>query len=102
MAEPDERTAARAEPATDASEPVQGSLFEEDYLLRTLGALGTTPSIALAELVANAWDAGASEVSIVDPQGIVRRAQLGFAAEAAEEWVTRTIAEVEAIATARE
>lgn len=44
-----------------------GSLFEEDYLLRTLGALANSPDIALTELVANAWDAGASEVSIVIP-----------------------------------
>ncbi len=38
---------------------VQGSLFEEDYLLRTLGSLVHLPDIALTELVANAWDAGA-------------------------------------------
>ena len=37
---------------------VQGSLFEEDYLIRTLGALVHYPEIALTELVANAWDAG--------------------------------------------
>lgn len=48
-------------------EPLQGSLFEEDYLLRTLGALATSPDIALTELVANAWDAGAARVEILIP-----------------------------------
>jgi len=46
---------------------IQGSLFEEDYLLRTLGSLVTTPEIALTELVANAWDAGATIVDIFIP-----------------------------------
>lgn len=47
--------------------PVQGSLFEENYLVRTLGAVAHTPDIALTELVANAWDAGASKVDIQIP-----------------------------------
>lgn len=47
---------------------VQGSLFEEDYLFRTLGTLVHLPDIALTELVANAWDAGASEVKITIPE----------------------------------
>lgn len=46
---------------------VQGSLFEEDYLIRTLGNLVTQPDIALTELVANAWDAGATCVDITIP-----------------------------------
>ncbi|WP_430816404.1 ATP-binding protein [Carboxylicivirga sp. RSCT41] len=46
---------------------IQGSLFEEDYLIRTLGSLGTSPEIALTELVANAWDAGARQVNIFIP-----------------------------------
>jgi hypothetical protein len=46
---------------------VQGSLFEEDYLFRTMGALVRSPDIALTELVANAWDAGASKVNIIIP-----------------------------------
>lgn len=46
---------------------VQGSLFEEDYLIRTLGNLGSSPEIALTELVANAWDAGATEIQIFIP-----------------------------------
>lgn len=45
----------------------QGSLFEEDYLIRTLGALVHSPEIALTELVANSWDAGATRVEILIP-----------------------------------
>lgn len=50
---------------------IQGSLFEDDYLIRTLGALVHNPEIALTELVANAWDAGATlvEISIPDEYG---------------------------------
>ncbi len=47
---------------------IQGTLFEEDYLIRTLGSLGTQPEVALTELVANAWDAGATEVDIFIPE----------------------------------
>ena len=46
---------------------IQGSLFEEDYLFRTLGALVHSADIALTELVANAWDAGASQANIIIP-----------------------------------
>jgi len=46
----------------------QGCLFEHDFLRRTLGAIANTPEIALTELVANAWDAGASRVEIVLPE----------------------------------
>jgi len=46
---------------------VQGSLFEDDYLIRTLGALAHSADVALTELVANAWDAGASCVDITIP-----------------------------------
>lgn len=52
------------------SKIVQGSLFEQDYLIRTLGALGTSPDVALTELVANAWDAGATHVDIFIPDTI--------------------------------
>jgi len=50
---------------------LQGSLFEEDYLIRTLGALVYSSEIALTELVANAWDAGATivDISIPDKYG---------------------------------
>jgi hypothetical protein len=44
-----------------------GSLFEEDYLLRTLGRIAHDSDVALTELVANAWDAGASFVDITIP-----------------------------------
>lgn len=44
-----------------------GSLFEEDYLLRTLGRIAHDSDVALTELVANAWDAGASSVDITIP-----------------------------------
>jgi len=43
------------------------SIFEENYLVRTLGSLVRSSDIALTELVANAWDAGASEVKITIP-----------------------------------
>jgi len=46
----------------------QGILFEEDYLIRTLGTLAHSADVALTELVANAWDAGASEVRISIPE----------------------------------
>lgn len=44
-----------------------GSLFEEDYLVRTLGRIAHDPEIALTELVANSWDAGSSLVDITIP-----------------------------------
>ncbi len=47
---------------------IQGSLFEEDYLIRTLGTLVHSPEIALTELVANSWDAGATIVDVSIPE----------------------------------
>lgn len=44
-----------------------GSLFEENYLVRTLGRIAQDPEVALTELVANAWDAGASLVNLTIP-----------------------------------
>lgn len=44
------------------------SRFEDEYLLRTLGDLVRKPDIALGELVANAWDAGASRVDVTIPE----------------------------------
>ena len=44
-----------------------GSFFEEDYLVRTLGRIAHDSEIALTELVANAWDAGASLVDLTIP-----------------------------------
>lgn len=46
---------------------IHGSLFEDDYLIRSLGSIVTQPETALTELVANAWDAGATEVKIFIP-----------------------------------
>ena len=42
-------------------------LFEEDFLVRTVGQIAHRPDLALTELVANAWDAGASKVRITIP-----------------------------------
>lgn len=50
-----------------AGTPIQGSFFEKDYLLRTLGPLASQADVALTELVANAWDAGARTVRITLP-----------------------------------
>ena len=47
--------------------PIQSSLFEEDYLLRELGQVAHVPQVALTELVANAWDAGATRVDLQVP-----------------------------------
>ncbi|WP_095152673.1 ATP-binding protein [Pseudomonas sp. Irchel s3b5] len=44
-----------------------GTLFEDDYLVRTLGPISHDPEVALTELVANAWDAGASLVNLTIP-----------------------------------
>ena len=44
------------------------SLYEENYILRSLGSIVSQPDIALTELIANAWDAGASSVNIAIPE----------------------------------
>jgi hypothetical protein len=49
-----------------SDQPLQNSLFEDDYLLRELGQVAHVPQVALTELVANAWDAGATRVG-ADP-----------------------------------
>jgi len=49
------------------NQPLQNSLFEDDYLLRELGQVAHVPQVALTELVANAWDAGASKVDLILP-----------------------------------
>ncbi len=43
------------------------SFFEEDYLVRTLGRIAHDPEVALTELVANTWDAGATIVDVTIP-----------------------------------
>ena len=76
------------------SETFQGSLFEEDYLLRTLGSISNSPDVALTELVANAWDAGAAKVEIFIPESmdaelIVRDDGCGMTKEQFEKrWMT--------------
>jgi hypothetical protein len=45
----------------------QGTLFEERFLGRYAGAIMSDPTIALVELVANAWDAYATRVDIQWP-----------------------------------
>jgi hypothetical protein len=53
---------------------IQGSLFEDDYLIRSLGNIVRDAEYALTELVANAWDAGATSVNIdipTDEGGII-------------------------------
>lgn len=52
----------------DAISLEQGVLFEEGYLTRTHKLLTSSPDIALTELVANAWDAGATFVKITIPE----------------------------------
>ena len=54
-------------PRAKKSNPNFGSLFEDDYLVRNLGRIAQDPEVALTELVANAWDAGASQVDITIP-----------------------------------
>jgi hypothetical protein len=44
-----------------------GSLFEDDYIVRSLAGIVSQADVALTELVANAWDAGATEVNIFIP-----------------------------------
>jgi hypothetical protein len=53
-----------------SDQALQNSLFEEDYLLRELGQVAHVPQVALTELVANAWDAGASRVDLILPSEI--------------------------------
>ena len=48
----------------------QTALFEDDYLLRELGQVAHVPQVALTELVANAWDAGATKVDLILPTEI--------------------------------
>lgn len=46
------------------------SLFEDDYLVRSNSIILSNPVNALTELVANAWDAGATRVEIFIPEKI--------------------------------
>ena len=51
----------------DAENTLFPSLFEEDFITRSLGSIVNQPDVALTELVANSWDAGASHVTIFIP-----------------------------------
>src|ERR1039458_2053814 len=44
---------------------LQGALFEDDYLIRALGAIAHNSDVALTELVANSRDAGGSRVNVI-------------------------------------
>ena len=44
-------------------------LFEDRFLERHAGAIIGDPAVAIVELVANAWDAWATEVNIIWPEG---------------------------------
>ena len=41
--------------------------YEEGFLIREIGSIGTKPDVAITELIANSHDAGASKVSIIIP-----------------------------------
>ncbi len=60
----------RLQPLLHMSIPIQQSLFEDDFLIRTLGEIAYRPETAISELVANAWDAGATCVQVVIPDEI--------------------------------
>lgn len=51
----------------DNEEVLYPSLFEDDFITRSLGPIVNQNDVALTELVANAWDAGASHVRIFIP-----------------------------------
>lgn len=48
--------------------PHKGVWFEEDFIYRSNRSVTSIPDIALTEFVANAWDAGAFNVSITIPE----------------------------------
>lgn len=52
----------------ETEEVLYPSLFEDDYIIRSLGPIVNQPDVALTELVANAWDAGASHVKLIIPE----------------------------------
>ena len=45
----------------------QGLLFDDRFLERHAGSIITSPAVAIVELIANAWDAYATEVDIIWP-----------------------------------
>jgi len=49
---------------------IEHARYERNCLVRSLGNIAHVPDIAIAEMVANAWDAGASRVDIEIPDDI--------------------------------
>lgn len=58
---------------TSSGYQFQQTLFEENFLKREYKTLTTNPEVALTELVANAWDAGATKVEITIPKMVGRK-----------------------------
>jgi hypothetical protein len=52
----------------DTKEPNQGVLFDDRFLDKYAGPIISDPAVAIVELVANAWDAYATQVDIVWPK----------------------------------
>lgn len=71
-----------------------GVKFEEDFFMRNNRNITSSPDIALTELVANAWDAGAMKVNIQVPENdeiqlIIEDNGCGMSSdEFAERWMT--------------
>ena len=42
--------------------------YEDGFLIREIGSIATKADVAITELIANAHDAGASEVKIIFPE----------------------------------
>lgn len=55
------------------SEIIQKSLFEKNFIERTYSSVVSDMSIAFSELVANSWDAGATNVWITIPAKKVKK-----------------------------
>lgn len=76
------------------SQSYQSVLFETGYLARTYSSLANNPELAILELVANCWDAGASNVWITFPKDydealVIEDDGIGLTeAEFDERWMT--------------
>lgn len=55
---------------------MEKSQYEDGYFIRSLGAVANLPDVSMSELVANAWDAGASEVRITIPKELGQRIEI--------------------------
>lgn len=67
MIDGEQKLSNRKEEKDSRQQELFPSQYEEDYLLRTLGDTVKNADVALSELVANAWDAGASNVDVTVP-----------------------------------